>query len=60
MSALILALVVASLPTAARSVTGVLAVCATLESVFGFCVGCVLYSFWTKIASPRSSIPKPG
>lgn len=34
----------ASLPVAALSVTGVLAVCATLEAALGLCVGCRIYS----------------
>jgi hypothetical protein len=27
---------------------GILFVCAFLEAVFSFCLGCVLYSFFTK------------
>ena len=34
----------ASLPVAALSVTGALAVCATLEAALGLCVGCRIYS----------------
>lgn len=31
-------------PVAAMAVLGILAVCATLEAAFGFCVGCRMYS----------------
>lgn len=36
---------------AARVLAAVLIVCATLESVFGYCVGCTVYSWVTRLPS---------
>ena len=51
MSGLILLCIALRLVTVAMSVTCVLMVCAALESVFGFCVGCKFHTIWIGLSS---------
>ena len=48
-SLLALALAAADEMAASRLVAGMLAICAALEALFGFCLGCELYSLWARL-----------
>jgi hypothetical protein len=51
MSVLILAAQLAAWPLVAKGITGILALCAGLEAFLGFCVGCQMYTIWTRLSA---------
>ena len=55
MSAAILLSEIAGAGWLAQSLLVVLALCAGLESIFSFCVGCVVYTFWVRVFPVRGA-----